>query len=119
MVVRKRKKFSNTRKPSKQHGKRHRGSGNRGGVGRAGVGKRGKQKKQSMSMQLGKYVLKPKNKLKTINLSDLPEGKELMLKGFKLLGRGKGVKAKVFCSAASKSAVKKIEGAGGKVEITN
>ena len=117
MVVRKRKKFSNTRKPSKQHGKRHRGSGNRGGVGRAGVGKRGKQKKQSMPKQLGKYVLKPKTKFKTINLSDLPEEKELNPKGFKLLGRGKGVKAKITCSAASKSALKKVEDAGGKVEI--
>ena len=93
------------------------GSGNRGGVGRAGVGKRGKQKKQSMLKHLGKYVLKPKSKLKTMNLSDLPESKELDLKGFKLLGRGKGVKAKIICSAASKLAVKKVEQAGGKVEF--
>jgi len=117
MVVRKRKKYSNTRVPHNQHGKRHRGSGNKGGVGRAGVGKRGKQKKQLMLNELGKYVLKPKPKLIPINLFQLPESKEIVLKGYKLLSRGAGIKATIKVSAASKSAVEKVEKAGGKVEI--
>jgi len=117
MVLRKRTKFSNTKKPHGQHGKRHRGSGNRGGVGRAGIGKRGKQKKQQMLGDMGKYHLKPSLKLKEINLSKLVEGKDVNLKGYKLLGNGKGLKVNVKVSAASKSAVEKIEKAGGKVEI--
>lgn len=117
MVVRKRNKFSNTRAPHGQHGKRHRGSGNRGGFGRAGVGKRGKQKKQSMPGGMGKYVLKPRSKFRTVNLRDLPEGKEFSLKGFKLLSKGDGLKAVIKVSAASKKAVEKVEKAGGKVEI--
>ncbi|MBR9678690.1 MAG: hypothetical protein GON13_00285 [Nanoarchaeota archaeon] len=116
MVLRKRKKFTNTRTAHNQHGKRHRGSGNRGGVGRAGAGKRGKQKKQSF-LDLGKYVLKPKSKLKSINISELPKDKEVVLKGFKLLGRGSGFKSVIKVSAATERAVKKITEAGGKIEI--
>ena len=125
MVLRKRKKFTNTRTAHNQHGKRHRGSGNRGGVGRAGAGKRGKQKKQSSIydhakksfLDLGKYVLKPKLKFKSVNISELPKDKEIVLKGFKLLGRGSGFKTVIKVSAASEKAIKKITEAGGKVEI--
>ena len=123
MVVHKRKKFSNTRVPHKQHGKRHRGSGNRGGVGRAGRGKRGKQKNQMPAFlgTLGKYRLKPKTKPLAIkNISDLPESGKVELKHTKLLGTG-SVRAKltVTCTVASKKAIEKIEAKGGSVALTN
>lgn len=117
MVLRKRKKYSHVKKPHGQHGKRNRGKGNRGGVGRSGVGKMAKHKKQSMSGELGKYILKPKSKFKEITLERLPAGKEVVLKGYKLLGTGRGVNAVIKVSAATKSAIEKVEKAGGKVEL--
>ncbi len=120
MVVTKRKKFSNRLHPHKQHGKRHRGSGNRGGFGRAGRGKRGKQRNQMPDFlgTLGKYRLKPKIKLRVVNISDLPSSGKVELGDTKLLAKGKVLgKLHIICAQASKKAVELVEAKGGKVEL--
>lgn len=124
----KRKKSSRMR-GSHTHGrggmKRARGSGHRGGFGMAGTGKRADQKKTKINNMSKKYFgkagLNPKPKrLKVINIKDLENFKEkdIELKGYKLLSKGDCSKAiNVKVDSASKSAIEKIEKAGGKVEL--
>ena len=116
--------------------KKGRGSGQRGGVGMAGTGKKSSQKliwlKKYMPNYLGKVGFKSvrqrmHREFLSINLGDIDrrleafekegllKGKELNLKGYKVLGDGE-IKDKLIITAEgfSKSAMKKIEDAGGK-----
>ncbi|GIU68430.1 MAG: 50S ribosomal protein L15 [Candidatus Pacearchaeota archaeon] len=121
--------------------KKHKKSGHRGGVGMAGTGKRADQKKTLVTALYGhKYFGKQgvtsrktkKDKRKRINLSIIEsnlenyissgiakktkDGFELNLEDYKILGDGE-VKNKLFIKAkeASKSAIEKIEKAGGSI----
>tara|TARA_Y100000310_G_C20671213_1_gene810404 strand:- start:462 stop:929 length:468 start_codon:yes stop_codon:yes gene_type:complete len=126
----KRKKASRMR-GSKTHGvgfmKKGRGSGHRGGVGMAGTGKRADHKKSLILNTGEKYFgkvglkAKPKNYL-TINVSELERmadgKKELNLSKYKILGNGEiGVALTISAYGASKVAIEKVEGAGGKIII--
>src|SRR3989344_4018882 len=101
---------------------RTRGSGNQGGKGWAGTGKRGDQKKtlvikltggnnyfgKSKTLRRGRAV----KKLEVINLKNISkkyqDAKEINLKGYKILAEGElTIKAKIYASAASPSAIKK------------
>jgi len=103
--------------------KKARGSGHRGGFGMAGTGKRADHKKSLILTFKEKYFggsslnAKPRN-YEVINVSDLDKysEKEIELKGYKLLGDGEVKKAfTIKVDFATKSAIKKVEGAGGKV----
>ena len=108
--------------------KKHKGSGNRGGKGMAGSGKRADHRKSFVIKYLYPYFGKQgftsrsteKKKNNTINVGDLENFKEneINLEGYKLLGDGE-IKRKVTIKvdSASKSAVEKIEKAGGKVVL--
>ncbi|MBI2628792.1 uL15 family ribosomal protein [Candidatus Pacearchaeota archaeon] len=128
MKLKKRKKSSrfNGRHTAARGGKKKaRGSGHRGGFGMAGTGKRADQKKTLLlnmpEEYFGKKGLKAKKKkYKIINLYELgkmAEGKkELKLYSYKILGDGEiDIPLNITAYAASSSAVKKIEKAGGKV----
>ena len=129
-------RIKKTKKSRKQRGqttyghgarKKWKKSGHRGGTGMAGTGKRADQKKTLIlnmpEKYFGKDSLKPKPKnYGVINIKDIEKranGKsEVDLSNFKLLGSGEitfPVTLKVY--SASKSAVKKIEKAGGKVIV--
>jgi len=144
MITKRRK---NTRqRGSTTHGwgsrKKHRGAGNKGGRGLAGTGKRGDANKPTIwgnKRYFGKYGFKPKNKevVAGINIVYLEEKYQLLVDGGfievaggssainladigfgKLLGSGKPSRKYVIdCTAASATAVEKIEKAGGKVNI--
>jgi len=134
MVVNKRSKNSRQR-GSHTHGwgamKKHRGAGNRGGAGKAGTGKRSDSKKPSIwknTKYFGKHgFVGRQRKLKAVNIGSLeeylskltkkPETINLRELGFnKLLNKGKVTKKIIVtCEAASASAIKSIESAGGKV----
>jgi large subunit ribosomal protein L15 len=143
MKLKKRKK--NTRYRGSQthrrgHRKRTKGSGNQGGKGMSGS----ENQKKSLVINLygigyfgGDKALRKgrtPSKLKAINLSDLierfdslvkqgvakqtPKGFEFNLKGYKLLGSGPlGAKISVKASAASKQAIEQIKAAGGSIEL--
>lgn len=133
MKLKKRRKSS--RIQSRTHGysaKLNKGSGNRGGKGMAGTGKRGDQlKSQMINLYGGKYFgrrgitsRKTEKKVnKIINLQEIEEKfkggeKEVDLKDYKILGRIDRELTKKFiikAKAASKSAIEKIEKAGGKI----
>lgn len=113
---------------SKTHGygskKKHRGRGSRGGGGFAGSFK---HKKIFLRKYHPEHFAKKKFKslrnkgiqptLKPLNLRDLPDGKEIELKGFKILSAGSSPKGVVVkASAFSERAKEKIEKAGGKAE---
>ena len=125
----KRKKSSRFR-GSHTHGrggkKKARGSGHRGGFGMAGTGKRADHRK-TFVLNLdekyfgGKSMLAKAKHYKIINVGNLNkfDKGEIELKGYKLLGDGdikKTVEVKV--DSATKSAVEKIEAAGGKVILS-
>ena len=139
MTVNKRKKFSRYR-GSMTHGcgskKKRRGSGNRGGKGMAGTGKRSDRKKPSIwndTKYFGKFGFKIKNTqvIKSINIDYIEEkissdivkeengffSVDLGNLGFnKLLSGGKVTnKYKIKVHYASKKAVGKVKGSGGKV----
>jgi large subunit ribosomal protein L15 len=124
--------------------KKRRGAGSRGGRGKAGTGKRGDAKKPSVWKKvngreyLGKFgfssIKDPKEVLNVSDLQDqLPrlveEGVASESKGTytidmadakvdKLLGSGSiNVAVNVTVQAASDSAVKKVEAAGGSVTL--
>ena len=127
-MIKKRKKVSRMR-GSHTHGrgfkKKARGSGHRGGFGMSGTGKRADHKKSLIltfkEKYFGKKGMKPKPKdYKIINLKELNEkigeAKEIKLNEFKILGNGEINKPIiVYAKIASKSAISKIEKAGGKV----
>ena len=119
--------------------KRHRGAGSRGGRGMAGSGKRAHHKKQMILKRYGKEYFGKKGfkcptskEIKFINIDEIIRNLEsfskkeddfyvINLNEFgidKLLGRGNvNVRLKVVCKACSESARKKIEAAGGVVNV--
>ena len=141
MTTHKRKK--NTRlRGSKTHGygskKKHRGHGHRGGSGLGGTGKKGDAKKPSFWKDVdyfGKNGFTSKSRVKTnaVTLQYLDENAEKIGKenkgiyeingkglGFnKILGTGKATKKmNIICDSATKSAIEKIQQAGGSVTLT-
>jgi len=107
--------------------KKHKGSGNRGGKGMAGTGKRADQRKTFVLAKLYPYfgrrgfTSRPTAK-KISNVMNLQEvwekygkEKEIKLEKYKILGEGEGFKATIYAQSASKSAVEKMEKAGGKI----
>lgn len=146
MKIKKRRKTSR-HAGSQTHGRgakeRTRGSGNQGGKGWAGTGKRADQKKTLVIHLFGNsYFGKDKTlrrgrvapKLEAINLSELQKRLPRLLaakkaseskgtytfdlQGYKLLGDGDlAVQAQISASAASASAIAKVEKAGGKIVI--
>lgn len=146
MRVKKRRK-SSRHAGSQTHGRgakeRTRGSGNQGGKGWAGTGKRADQKKTLVIHLFGnQYFGKDKTlrrgnkprKPDVINLSELQERLPHLiakkkaseskgvytvdLTGYKLLGDGEiATKIQITASAASASAIGKVEKAGGKIVI--
>lgn len=146
MVSNHRKKSSRHRGSwTHSHGekKKHRGAGSRGGRGNAGSGKRGDAKKPSFwklkNFNKGKkgFTNPTTSKINTITLSDLNSSiQKLTIEGLatkkgdifsvnldaikidKLLGTGKPLFAfNIVVSFATESAIKKVELAGGKVDI--
>src|SRR3989344_9504548 len=121
-------------------GKKHRGKGSKGGKGMAGTGKKAGQKLTWVQAKapdyFGKHGFTSMKKLSSgiqiINLFQVqdnhkrlikegkgkktPQGIELSLESYKILGEGE-VKDKfiINAAAASKSAISKVEKAGGKV----
>ena len=108
--------------------KNKRDSGNRGGKGMAGTGKRADHKKTLVIKKYGgEYFGKKgvtsrgtkRDKRDRINVGDIQEkykSGEVDLKNYKILGAGE-VKNKLIIKAkeASKSAIKKVEKAGGEI----
>ena len=118
--------------------KKHRGKGSVGGKGMAGTGKRADQKKTLILRKGVEYfgskrkLLKKNKAFEVINLGEInkniekyikqgrgkktTEGIEIDLKKLKILGTGEiDKKIIIKARAASKSAVEKIEKAGGKI----
>lgn len=133
------KKTRKRRKSSRYHGrnmgtcgtgarKKSKGSGHRGGKGMAGTGKRGDQKKTLVLKLYGhEYFGKQgitsrgtkRDKRDRINVGEIQEKYnpgEINLSSYKVLGDGE-VKNKFIITAkeASKSAIEKVEKAGGKI----
>lgn len=117
-------------------GKKHQGSGHRGGIGMAGTGKRADHKKSLIDkLYGGKYFGKQgitskstrRKKNNVMNLRDIENNYEsilkkyekdgvILLKNYKILGKGKftkkiSIKARAFSSTA-KEAIEKV---GGKI----
>jgi large subunit ribosomal protein L15 len=118
--------------------KNKRKSGNKGGIGMSGTGKRADHKKTLILKLYGhKYFGKQgvtsrgtkRDTRQRINIGDIElnlekygkktkEGWEITLKNYKILGKGE-VKNKLIitCLEASKSAIEKVEKAGGKIKV--
>jgi large subunit ribosomal protein L15 len=102
--------------------KKHRGKGSKAGFGMSGSGKMAGQKKvqifRDMPDYLGKKGFKGrKKKLQVINLGDIKveKGKEVQLKGFKVLSKGNIKEAlTIHADSFSKKAEEKINKVGGK-----
>ena len=135
------KKTKKRKKSSRYHGrnmgtcgtgarKKAKGSGHRGGKGMAGTGKRADQKK-TLILKLyghgyfGKQGITSKgterDKRDRINVSEIQEKYkpgEVNLSSYKILGDGE-IKNKFIITAqsASKSAIEKVEAAGGKIIV--
>jgi large subunit ribosomal protein L15 len=114
--------------------KKHKGHGNAGGHGWSGTGKRGSQKQQKALMLARNLGFKTyfgrrgmtsaptaKKRTEQINLQDIKsnffqkENQKIELKNHKILGEGNGFKAEIFALSASKSAIEKMDKAGGKI----
>ena len=111
----------------------HKGHGNKGGFGMSGTGKRASQKQQKaliMAKEAGfkTYFGKQgmtsastvRKKSFQLNLGDIKKnfkGTKIDLKKYKILAKGEGFKAEILARAASKSAIQKMEKAGGKIII--
>ena len=117
---------------SRTHGwamKKHKGSGNRGGKGMAGTGKRADHRKTWVIRYQFPYFGKQgftskstrKKINKVINLGEIQNNYkqgEIDLSKYKILGKGEVTgKYIIKAKAASASAIKKVEKAGGKVII--
>jgi len=129
MKLKKKKKIKRMR-GTRLHGKaekKHKGKGNRGGIGMAGTGKRADHKKSWVIKYkwpyFGKkdfakknYRVKIKNIINVKEIQNNYKPGELNLSKFKILGKGE-IKDKFIIKAAqaSKSAIDKIEKAGGEV----
>lgn len=113
---------------------KRRGHGNKGGTGMSGTGKRSSQKMgygQRIAKEAGfesyfgrrGYTSAPtaRKENDVLNLTELAkrfDGEtEIKLVFYKILGEGNGFKAVVHARAASKSAIEKMEKAGGKIII--
>jgi large subunit ribosomal protein L15 len=134
-------KLKKRRKSSRDHGKgmgtcgrgarkKGKGSGHRGGKGMSGSGKRADHKKTKVTKKYGHtyFGKKGQTSKKTrrdvrqrINIGDIQnkyKSGEIDLSKYKILGGGE-VKDKFIIKAkeASKSAIEKINKAGGKIEL--
>jgi len=138
-------KIKKTKKSKKQRGnntyghgarKKAKGKGSKGGKGMAGTGKRADHKKSLILNVYGKDYFgkksktkkfrKQKKKIKVLNLRDIEKNKnsflkkygknkELVLKGYKILGEGEITdKLTIKADAFAKTAIEKIEKVGGK-----
>lgn len=131
MKLKKRHKFSRAR-GTRTCGwamKKHKGSGNRGGKGMSGSGKRADQRKSYVLKYLYPYFGQQGHTSKSterkannvINLTEIEQKfagqKEIKLEGYKILGEGNGFKATITATSASKSAIEKMEKAGGKIVV--
>jgi len=131
-MLNKKRTKSSRKRGSQTHGrgfmKKARGSGHRGGFGMAGTGKRADHKKSLITNMDEKYFgsgggLKPKPyKFDVVNVGELEKlakgKKELNLEKYKILGKGSiSTALKIKVGAASKTAIEKIEGAGGSVIV--
>jgi large subunit ribosomal protein L15 len=137
--VKKRRKMRRYR-GSKGHGggfrQKRRGKGNKGGKGMSGTGKRSNQKtgmaqmiakKGGFKSYFGKRgmtsasVAKKENKVMNLeNARKIYAGKkEIVLDGYKILGDGDGFSATIKAKSASKSAIEKMEKAGGKIVLSS
>ena len=109
--------------------KKHKGSGNRGGKGMSGTGKRADQRKSYVIAKQFPYfgrrgfTSRP-TAHKISNVMNLQEAydkyekeKEIKLEKYKILGEGEGFKATIHAKSASKSAMEKMEKAGGKIIV--
>jgi large subunit ribosomal protein L15 len=110
---------------------KHKGHGNKGGFGMAGTGKRGDHKKQwAVALdKKGKYfgrqgltsrgTKRPKgDKLNLFAIKEnifKKDGQKIDLKKYVILGVGEGFKAEITAMRASKTAIAKMEKAGGKI----
>ncbi|MBT3397462.1 hypothetical protein HOA55_00465 [archaeon] len=111
----------------------HKGHGSKGGFGMAGTGKRADHKKQlaiasdpkggyfgSKGITSRRTAVKKYDK---VNLYDVKQnmfnkdGDKIDLKKHKILGSGDGFKATIEAKAATKTAIEKMEKAGGKIVI--
>ncbi len=114
--------------------KKNRGSGHKGGVGMAGTGKRASQKVQygqiiareaGFEAYFGKrgFTSAPTAKKPNlvVNLDDIQRNhfgeKDIKLVGYKILGEGEGFAGTITAKSASKSAIEKMQKAGGKIII--
>jgi ribosomal protein L15 len=111
----------------------HKGHGNKGGFGMAGTGKRASQKQQKALMMAKEAGFETyfgrrgmtsaptvRKKSHQLNLGDIQnrfKETKIDLKKYKILARGEGFKAEITAKAASKSAIEKMEKAGGKIII--
>jgi len=119
------KKTHKRKKVSRMHGrkmgthgwgarKKHKKSGHRGGTGMAGTGKRGDSKTTLITRQRINLQQIEKNLEKYGKKT--AKGWEVNLKKYKILGEGE-VKEKLIITAfaASESALKKVQKAGGQI----
>ncbi len=146
--TKKRKKFSRMRGSKTHEGgarKKRKGSGHRGGKGMSGTGKRADHKKTLITKKYGhNYFGKrgitsrktQKDKGKKINIGNISlniksyldkgrakktgKGIEISFKDYKILGKG-DVNEKLIIKAekASKSALKKVNSAGGEIILSD
>jgi len=113
---------------------KHKGHGNRGGFGMAGTGKRADHNKQVAAESDGKdgkyfgkqgVTSRPTRRIKnpTMNLNDIKanifekDGQAIDLGKYTILGNGEGFKAEITANRASKTAIERMEKAGGKIII--
>lgn len=139
MKIKKRTKVRRYR-GSKGHGggfrQKRRGKGNKGGKGMSGTGKRSSQKMQSGTILAREHGFEKyfgrqgytsastfKKPNEVLNLNDIQKvyagQKEIKLEGYKILGEGEGFAATIHARVASKSAVEKMEKAGGKLILSS
>ena len=111
----------------------HKGHGNKGGFGMSGTGKRASQKQQKAQIMAREAGFKSyfgkqgmtsastvRKKSYQLNLQDIQKnfsGNKIDLGKYKILGKGDGFKAEITAKAASKTAIEKMEKAGGKIII--
>ena len=114
---------------------KHKGHGNKGGFGMSGTGKKADHKKQAAEIMAKKAGAKKgyfggggftsmstaKKVNNVLNLDDIKKRFEkeskIDLKKYKILGRGDGFKAEITAKQASKTAIEKMEKAGGKIIV--
>jgi len=109
---------------------KHKGTGNRGGVGMSGSGahKRQKIREAATGAYFGKQGATSRGtkvkKYDKINLDDIKlnffkkAGDKLDFSGYKILGEGVGFNAEISAKSASKSAIEKMNKAGGKIILS-